>query len=244
MNIVRYLFEVSYDGSNYYGFQRQTNFKSIQAELERALRYMVKNDLTIHSAGRTDRGVHAIAQTFHVDVSFEIVNMTTWINGLNKRLPSDIIVNDVRKVDTNFHARKSAKYRIYKYVISKVELNIFNQRFKTYVENFDINLAKEASKKFVGVKDFSGFSKLTKGKDTVKKIISIDITETTEDIIITFKGISFLRYMVRSIVGTIIDVSTNKIDISIIDKVFETKNRKYAGTTAPAKGLYLEKIIY
>jgi|SRR5690625_3684341 len=244
MKIVRYLFTISYDGSNYYGFQKQTNKISIQSEVERSLKYMTKNELTIHSAGRTDKGVHAINQTFHVDVPFEIVNIPNWIYGLNKRLSSDIIIKDIKQVDESFHARKSAKARVYKYIISKNELDIFNHRFKVYVKDFNLSLAKEASLKFIGVKDFIGFSKYTKGKDTIKKIDSIEFHETNEDIIIEIKGISFLRYMVRSIVGTIIDVATNKLKLEDIDKVFETNDRKYAGTTAPAKGLYLDKIIY
>lgn len=244
MDLVRYLFTISYDGSNYSGFQRQKNASSIQEKIETTLKYMTKNELTIHSAGRTDKGVHALNQTFHVDVNFEIVNINYFINSLNKRLPSDIIIKNIEKVDFYFHARKSAKFREYKYVISKKELNIYNHRFASYIKDFDLNLAKKASLKFIGIKDFKGFSKYTKDVNTIKQIISIDFKEDDTYIYVTFKGISFLRYMVRSIMGTIIDVATYKKDISIIDKVFETNDRKYAGTTAEAKGLFLEKIIY
>lgn len=244
MQKVRYLFYISYDGSNYFGFQRQNNQKTIQSEIERALRQLTKNDLTIHSAGRTDKGVHANFQTFHVDFPFEIVNKFTWLKGINKRLPSDIIIHNYKKVDNTFHARYSAKYRIYKYVISKKELNIINQRFKIYVENFDINLAKEASKKFIGIKDFTGFSKMVKDKSPIREIKDIKIKETEDDYIFLFKGVSFLRHMVRTIMGTIIDISTKKLELDIIDLVFKEKNRKLAGTTAPAKALFLEKIIY
>ena len=244
MEVVRYLFEVSYDGSSYSGFQRQINANSIQSEIEKALKNMTRQELTIHSAGRTDKGVHALAQTFHADLPFEIENIDIFIKGINKRLPSDIIINKIKKVDAKFHARHNAKYRIYQYVISKKPSNIYNQRFEVYIENFDIELAKLAALKFIGVKDFAGFSKKNIEKDTIRSIKSIDIKETKTHYIFTFKGVSFLRYMVRSIMGTIIEVATNKKDISIIDDIFETNNRKLAGKTADAKALFFKKVIY
>ena len=244
MEVVRYLFEVSYDGSSYSGFQRQTNANSIQSEIEKALKNMTRIELTIHSAGRTDKGVHALAQTFHADFPFEIENIDIFIRGINKRLPSDIIIKKIKKVNNRFHARHNAKYRIYEYVIAKRPSDIYNQRFEVYIENFNIELAKLATQKFVGVKDFAGFSKKNIDKETIRSIESIDVKETKTHYIFTFKGVSFLRYMVRSIMGTIIEIATNKKDISIIDDIFETKDRKLAGKTADAKALFFKKVIY
>lgn len=239
----RYLFTVSYDGSNYSGFQRQINSNSIQEEIEKAIKRMTRQEITIHSAGRTDKGVHAIGQTFHIDINIEIEE-NRWIEALNLRLPDDIIIKKVKRVNNKFHARHSAKKRVYYYKIAKHESNIFTQRFELYVKNFDISIAKEAIKKFIGTKDFTGFFKSNPNKDPIRTIENIEIKETKDYYYIVFTGISFLRYMVRSIVGIIISVSTNKTPIETIDLIFATKDRSLASKTAEAKALYLDKIIY
>lgn len=244
MDIVRYLFTVSYDGSNYAGFQRQTNANSIQTEIEKALKNMTRATIIIHSAGRTDKGVHALNQTFHADLPFIIENFDIFIEGINKRLPSDIIIKKIKKVSKTFHARHNAKKRIYKYVIAKNASNIFNQRFEVYIKDFNIEIAKTAAKMFVGTKDFAGFAKSNLNKETIRHIESIEIKETKTHYYFTITGVSFLRYMVRSIMGTIIEVATNKKDIKVIDEIFKTTNRKLAGKTAPAKALFLKSVIY
>lgn len=239
----RYLCTVSYDGSNYSGFQRQLNSSSIQTEIEKAIKNMTTIETTIHSAGRTDKGVHALAQTFHFDLLVEL-DCNVLVNGLNKRLNDDIIIKDVKKVSDSFHARHHAKERIYEYKIAKKQSNIFSQRYEVYIENFDIDIAKECTKLFLGTKDFTGFAKMSKEKDPIRTIKSIEIKETSSHYTFTFIGVSFLRYMVRSIMGTIIEVSTNKKDITVIEEIFNTNNRKLAGKTAEAKGLFLKKVIY
>lgn len=243
MEHYRYLFHVSYDGTDYSGFQRQENSKSIQGEIERALKGMTANSYTIHSAGRTDKGVHALDQTFHLDLPFEI-EIDKWIKGINFRLPSDIRINKIKQVDNRFHARHNAKFRVYEYKIAKKESDIFNQRYEVYIENFNIELAIEASLKFIGTKDFTGFSKISKDKEPIRTITEISVKETKDYYYFKFVGISFLRYMVRSIMGTIIAVATDKMSIEVIDEIFETKNRMLAGKTAEAKGLYFKKVIY
>lgn len=239
----RYLFTVSYDGSNYSGFQRQTNAPSIQGEIEKAIKRMSRLELTIHSAGRTDKGVHAIAQTFHIDLDF-LIDTDVWLKAINLRLPDDIIITKIRKVSDTFHARHNAISRTYYYKISKKPSNIFNQRFEVYVEGFDVLIAEQAIKKFIGTKDFTGFYKASSDKDPIRTITSIKIKETKDHYYFIFEGVSFLRYMVRSIMGTIISVSTNKISLEDIDLIFETKKRSLASKTAEAKGLYLQKITY
>lgn len=239
----RYFFVVSYDGTNYHGFQRQKEANTIQREIENAITRMTRQEVTIHSAGRTDKGVHAMNQTFHFDSKLEI-NEDKWIVGLNKRLPDDIIINDCRKVDSIFHSRHHAKARIYRYYIAKKPSDISTYRFELFVENFDVNLAQKATNKFVGIKDFSGFAKVSKDKDPIREIKSIEIIETDDHYIFEFTGVSFLRYMVRSIMGMIIEIATKKHQIDRIDLIFETKDRTLAPVTANAKGLFLEKIIY
>ena len=239
----RYLCTVSYDGSSYSGFQRQVGSLSVQEVIEKAIKNMTKIPLTIHSAGRTDKGVHAIGQTFHFDLPFEIDN-DILLNGLNRRLSDDVIIKKVIRVKDDFHARHYAKSRIYHYRIAKKPSNIFNQRFEVFIENFNIELAKESIEKFIGTKDFTGFAKLSVDKDPIRTIESIQIKETKDHYTFVFQGKSFLRYMIRSIMGTIIEVATLKKEPTIIDEIFETNNRKLAGKTAPAKGLFFYKVIY
>lgn len=240
---MRYLFTVSYDGSNYSGFQRQKNANSIQAELEKALKRMTAKEHTIHSAGRTDKGVHALGQTFHLDLDLEI-DLDKWQEALNLRLPNDIIITSIKIVNDRFHARHSAKGREYVYKIAKNPSTIFTQRFEVYVKNFDVDIAKEAILKFIGTKDFSGFYKSSSKKDPVRTIKSIKIKETKTHYYFTFIGVSFLRYMVRSIMGQIISAATKQITLADIDLIFATKERRLASKTAEAKALYLKKIIY
>ena len=240
---MRYLVEVSFDGSNYVGFQRQLNGNAIENEIEKAFKNMTKIPTKIYSSGRTDKGVHAKALTFHFDSDLEIT-LENWVNGLNKRLPLDIRVNKIKVVKASFHARYSAKARIYQYYISKKPNTPFNQRYEVYIEGFDYNKALETLNYFIGKKDFRGFSKAPKDKDTIKEIYEFTLKETKNHYIFTIKGSSFLRYMVRSIIGTIIEIATNRKDISVINEIFKTHNRKLAGKSAEARGLYLKRVIY
>lgn len=239
----RYLFTVSYDGSNYSGFQRQTNANSIQGEIEKAIKRMSRLEVTIHSAGRTDKGVHALAQTFHLDLDFTI-EPEVWLKAINLRLPEDIIIKKIKKVSDTFHARHSAKSRVYYYKISKKPSDIFNQRFEVYVEGLNIELASKAIDKFIGTKDFTGFYKSSSDKDPIRTLSNIKIKETKDHYYFIFEGVSFLRYMIRSIMGTVISVSTNKMELNDIDLIFKTKDRSLAGKTAEAKALFLQKINY
>ena len=240
----RYLCIVSYDGSNYSGFQRQENANSIQNELEKALKNMTRQVIVIQSAGRTDKGVHAINHAIHFDLDFEIEHLELWIKGINKRLPSDIIFKSIKLVDNSFHSRHNAKARIYEYMIAKKPSDILSQRFEVYVENFNVNLVKDILSKFEGEKDFTGFSKWSPDKTPIRKLYSLKIIETENHYIFEFNGESFLRHMVRTIMGLIIEIATNQKDESIIDEIFLTKNRELAGKTAEAKGLFLKEVIY
>lgn len=240
---MRYLAIVSYDGSNYFGFQKQEKEITVQQMIERAFRNMTQQEVTIYSAGRTDKGVHALGQAFHFDFN-EIEKMDLFIEGLNKRLPIDIRIIKIKKVKDYFHARFDAKKKTYTYTISKVPSSVFDARYEVYVKDFNIDVAKNCVLKFIGTHDFKGFTKYTEGKETVRTIDQIKVLETKTKIRFIFTGKGFLRYMVRSIMGTIIEVSTGKKDITLIDELFETKDRKKASKTAEARGLCLTKIYY
>lgn len=239
---MRYLVTTSYDGSNYNGFQKQNNGIGIQEEIEKAFKLMTQTEITIHSAGRTDKGVHAIGQAFHFESDLNI-QPQTWVRLLNSRLPSDIRITSVKEVSSDFHARFSAKKKIYHYYIAKKPSTPFNSRYEVYKE-LNIKKVKEAAKYLVGTHDFKGFSKLIKGKPTIKTLYKLKIRSTKKHYIFEFEGNSFLRYMIRSIMGTLIEIGENKKDPLIIKEILETKERKLAGKTAEAKGLFLVKIFY
>lgn len=239
---MRYMAIVCYDGSCYQGFQKQTNGLGIQEVIEKAFRLMTQTEIKIHSAGRTDKGVHAKGQVFHFDSDLDI-DEATWLR-VNDRLPLDIRVNKVKKVKSDFHARHSAKSKIYKYVIAKNPSTAFSKNYEVYVRNFDINRIRDVINDFVGTHDFKGFCQHVEHKPTIKTIYEVKLRETKKHYIFTFHGNSFLKYMVRSMMGTLIEIAIGKKEPSVIKEILETQDRSLAGKTAEARGLFLVKIYY
>ncbi len=239
---MRYLAIVSYDGTKYHGFQSQTNALGIQEVIEKSLRLMTQSSIKIHSAGRTDKGVHAIEQTFHFDSDLDL-DIKNWLR-VNDRLPLDIRIKSIKQVRKDFHARHSAKSKKYRYIIAKNPSSVFQANYEVYIKNLDINPIKEAIPYFIGTHNYRGFCQLVKGKPTVKTIYNIDLKETKNHYIFTFHGNSFLKYMVRSMMGTLIQIGLHRKKPEIIKEILETQNRQLAGKTADARGLYLLKIYY
>ncbi|MDL2292327.1 tRNA pseudouridine(38-40) synthase TruA [Acholeplasma sp. OttesenSCG-928-E16] len=240
---MRYLAIVEYDGTNYSGFQSQKNANTIQDAIEKAFRLMTQTEVKIYGSGRTDKGVHAIGQTFHFDSDLNI-DIETWEKALNKRLPGDIRIKKIIKKKNSFHARHSAKSKIYKYIISKRELSAFEYNHMVYIEKFDLSLAKLACEDLVGTHDFIGLSQYVLNKPTIKTIYSVNIKETKDKITFFFHGNAFLKYMVRSIMGTLIEIATKRKPVNQFNIIFEQKLRSLAGKTASPKGLYLVKVFY
>jgi tRNA pseudouridine38-40 synthase len=240
---MRYHAIVSYDGSNYYGFQSQKNALGIQEVIEKALKNMTQQTIKIHSAGRTDKGVHAIAQSFHFDTELNIPS-EAFVYALNRRLPDDIKIKKVKRVKDIFHARHSSTSKKYVYKFSKRPLTAFQAKHFVYLEGLNYDLMTDATKSFIGIHDFSGFAPKIEGKPTIKHIFDVSIHETAYKYYIEFHGNSFLKYMVRSMVGTLIEIGQCKKDKNDIIENLKNPNRKLAGKTAPGKGLYLKKVYY
>jgi tRNA pseudouridine38-40 synthase len=234
---------VAYDGSSYYGFQRQNKQLGIQEVIEKALKNMTKQVITIHGAGRTDKGVHAKGQSFHFETEIDL-DGETFKKALNKRLPETIRILSVRKTKKDFHARHSAKSKVYTFKLSKKPLTAFEANYEVYVKNLDFVLMQEASQLFIGTHNFLGFCEKVEGKPTVKTIYSIQWKHTKHKVSVIVHGNSFLKYMLRSMMGTLIEIGQHKKKMEVILQNLETPNRKLAGKTAPAKGLYLTKIHY
>lgn len=240
---MRYKGVVSYDGTNYAGFQSQSNGTGIQEVIEKAFRLMTQTDIKIHSAGRTDKGVHAIGQVFHFDSTIDLPS-DIWVRGVNDRMPLDIRLKKVIQVNSNFHARHSAKSKVYKYVIAKKPSTAFTKNYEVYVKDLDFNQMRIAMQDLVGTHDFRGFCQLVPGKPTEKTILKATMKETKKHVIFTFHGKSFLKYMVRSMMGTLIQIGMGRKEVSVIKEILETKNRTLAGKTAESRGLFLVRIYY
>lgn len=240
---MRYLMYCSYDGSNYYGFQSQKNQLGIQEVIEKSIKNMTQQKVKIHSAGRTDKGVHAYEQAFHVDIIGDF-DLNTMRVAINKRLPEDIRILKIKIVKDDYHARHHAQAKKYIYKLSKKPLTAFQSKYYTYVDNLDYELMKSASLLFIGTHDFKGFCEKVIGKSTIKTIFNVKVIETSSSISFEFFGNSFLKYMVRSMMGTLIEIGQHKKQPETISLNLTMPDRTLAGKTAPAKGLYLKKIYY
>lgn len=243
---MRFLIKFSYDGSLYNGFQTQKGLNTIQENLENALT-KINNGIktTITATGRTDKGVHALCQYGHADLSVDITEHKLK-RALNSNLPEDIHVIETRIVDSNFHARYNVKNKTYKYLINLSEYNPLERNYVfQYNHSLNIDAMKKAINYFKGEHDFRAFVTDNKEKENCIRIIEeTDITMENNKIIITFIGNGFLRYQVRNMVGYLIKVGENKVSPETVKEVIESKDRTKSGKTAPAEGLYLYDIQY
>lgn len=236
---------VSYDGSRFHGFQRQINQRTVQGEIERALKIINKEEVTIHSAGRTDAYVHALGQVFHFDSKLDI-KKENWKRAINSILPKDIYIRDVEIVDQEFHARFSAKKKEYRYLISLAEYNPIRSQYVCFIKRkLDIDKIKSALKLFEGTHDFTSFSSGQHvDKNKVRTIYEAKLNINDKELEFIFIGNGFLRYQVRIMMGTVIEIGLGKKDISIIDYLFNNYDRAKARYTAAPEGLYLYKVEY
>ena len=245
---MRYLATVSYRGTAYCGWQKQTISKlpSIEESIESVISRLFNKTTKIYGSGRTDAGVHAHGQTFHFDTEKEI-DEYKFLHSLNELLPDDIKVSKIEKVDAEFHARFNALQKSYKYKIknSKVSDPFSSDLEYTLGQPLDIEKMVEASKIFEGTHNFQNFtSKEEDDAGFVRTIYSIKITKENDHIVILMTGNGFMRYMVRMIVGNLIQVGLGKLSIEEIVKNLESSERKPSSYKAPAYGLYLEEVSY
>ncbi len=239
---MNFLITISYDGSKFYGFQRLNEEISVQKVLEEALSKINKQPVEVKGAGRTDRGVHANGQrvSFKLDVNIDENGLRMALNSLVKPY---IYVSEVKHVSDEVHARFSVVKKKYIY---KINLGEFNPQLTDYVYQgeykLDIEKMKEVSKLYLGVHDFHNF--VSGERDDYTCIVyDIDFFIKDDILNIVFEGKSFYRYMVRNLVGMMIDVARGKDDISKVVKMLESEE-EISGYTAPACGLYLDSIEY
>lgn len=246
---MRYFMTFSYDGSKYSGYQKQPKQRTIQGEIEKALKQINAGKVvTISASGRTDSGVHAYNQRAHFD--FEVnITCSKLRQAINSLIPNDIYVKSIYEVDDNFHARFDVKAKEYIY---KINMGTYNPIEKDYVFQYnkplDIPEMERALKYLEGTHDFRSFVKIDEEKDDYERTIVqtslIRDIKNVKQITISILGTGFMRYMVRNIVGMLIEIGEGKYKSEDIIKVLKEKDRTKAGICAPACGLYLKDVYY
>jgi tRNA pseudouridine38-40 synthase len=243
---MRYFICLSYKGTRYHGWQVQDNAPAVQAELNRALSLLLGEPVVAVGAGRTDTGVHARRYVAHFDSKKDLLNdKTDRIYRLNAILPPDVCIYDIIPVHDTAHARFDAVERTYKYYIHTVP-DPFLLEFSVYIPYpLDIAAMNEAGRKLLDYSDFTSFAKLHGGNKTnLCKLTKAEWVRTDNGLVFTISANRFLRNMVRAIVGTLLDVGRGKTTVDDFVRIIEQKERRASGTSAPAKGLFLEQICY
>lgn len=237
---------VHFDGTEYYGWQFQRpEYPTIQAELIRVLKIIAKKQVLVTGSSRTDAGVHSSGLTanFHLPITIEPESLRRALNSL---LPKDIRIMECQLMDKSFNARFGAHSKTYVYRIFTGQVQSpFSQRFALHIPfPLDVKAMRKAARYFVGAKDFSSFTSDEPGKKRAREVDMFKMQVKNEEITFSVCGKSFLRYMVRNMVGTLIDVGKGKIKAEEIPAIFAAKDRRRAGQTAPAKGLTLVRVDY
>ena len=244
---MRILAIVSYRGTNYAGWQKQPNARSVQETIETELSKIFNRQISIYGAGRTDAGVHALGQRFHFDVDETTVDLDRVIYSLNSMLPPDIKIEDMEEVEEDFHARYSATEKVYGYSIMQASKDVLFYDIM-YVCPYELDLEKmeDTLTHFKGVHNFKNFtSKESDDDNFVREIYDVSFDVKDNVINIVFSGNGFMRYMIRYLVGTAIEVARGKITLEEVDRCLDDDSkREIVCWKAPACGLMLLDVKY
>ncbi|MBQ7031227.1 MAG: tRNA pseudouridine(38-40) synthase TruA [Bacilli bacterium] len=235
---MKYMMVISYDGSKFHGFQRQKNVRNVQGYLEDELSKILNEEIIVKGAGRTDRGVHALYQVVHFETSKDVSNLKKSLNSVLE----DLKIKKIKKVNEDFHARHSVKNKTYLY---KVDLS--NNKDENYYlkvrNNLDIKEMKKVSSLFLGTHDFKNFV-AGERLDYIGTILDIKIYKFNNILYFKFKGIGFYRYMVRNLVGALLEVGKGKASKKTIENMLKHPEIDKRLPTSSPNGLYLLKINY
>ncbi len=235
---------VAYDGTDYHGWQRQPDAPTVQGALEDALFKLTGKKIAVLGAGRTDAGVHAAGQVanFRAALKFEDAELH---RALNAVLPDDIRVLFLGPAEASFHARKSALGKTYRYRIVRAPLvSPFDFRFALHVPYpLDVRAMRRAAGLFAREADFSSFT-ANRECDPVRRVTLSRLEKRGDELVYTAEAEGFLRYMVRTIVGTLLEIGRRKLRPEAVEEIFAGRDRSLAGPTAPAKGLCLMRVVY
>lgn len=245
----KYKILISYDGTRFAGWQVQVNAIAIQPLIQKAIETILRHPISLTGSGRTDAGVHACGQVAHfeTEVPFEF---RPFLLSLNALIPLEIRVHMIEKVKNDFHARYSASAKIYHYHIHLDPiLDPFNRPYRHHVPwPCDLDLLSKAQEFFIGTHDFTSFAnqpqKGSASRDAVRTITRINIVPQEGGIRLEFEANGFLYKMVRNITGTLLDIAAKRIALASIEKIFQAKDRKASGSSAPPQGLFLMEVKY
>jgi len=239
-----YKIVLSYDGTDFHGWQVQPGKRTVQGTVEEALARIGRKKVAVVGAGRTDAGVHARGQTAHFKAAFKLTPEELF-KALNAVLPDDLRIASLEVVPEGFHARRDAKGKIYQYRIwNSRTVDPFLVRYVLHWPYpLDLRRMRRAARLFQRKGDFTGFSS-NRLYHPVREIVRAELRKKGDEIVFTVEASGFLRYMVRTIVGTLLEVGRGRIAPSAIEDIFKDKKRTLASPTAPAKGLCLLKVIY
>ncbi|WP_345244195.1 tRNA pseudouridine(38-40) synthase TruA [Pontibacillus salipaludis] len=246
--MVRIACVVSYDGTHFSGFQVQPNGRTVQEEIEKALRKIHKGkEIRLHPSGRTDAGVHARGQVLHFDSDLDNPNMD-WRKALQSLMPDDVVIQRAHPVSDDFHSRYSTKKKEYRYRVLNRDIPDVFRRGVTFHYPYKLNIEaiQEACALVEGTHDFTSFcsKKTTMKGDYVRTLYSVRCDVVDDELVFTFIGSGFLYNMVRILIGTFLEIGSGRKHVSDLKEILAAKDRDQAGKTAPPQGLFLWNVDY
>jgi len=244
---------IAYDGTDFNGWQRQRDARTIQGEIETCLKRMTREDISLHGAGRTDAGVHAEGMVAHFKTVCAI-SPEDFLRSLNSMLPGSIRIHDTEYTADDFHARFSAKGKHYQYTIFTGKIQPPSERlYSLHIsDKLNLKIIRGCLNELEGTRDFSSFENSgsrnksnTFGKGAVRTLSTASVTQRNSDFLVfDFIGDGFLRNMVRNLIGTLLEAGRNRLPVSTFKEILQAKDRTLAGATAPPHGLNLKKVFY
>ena len=238
---------IEYEGTNYQGWQIQSSGQTIQGVIQDRLKRLTGESSQLIGSGRTDAGVHALGQVAHFKTESRM-DANTFQRALNSLLPEDIVIRRAEEVEVEFHARRSVRSKVYKYrILNRTTPPAIGRQYIWYVpQKLDLDEMKKATCSLVGEHDFSAFRSVGSSiRSSVRNILRADWKRGKGGLLrFEIEATGFLKQMVRAIVGTLVEVGRGKIDAEGFRKILESRDRRKAGPTAPARGLFLKEVKY
>jgi len=244
--VKNYKIIVEYDGTDFVGWQRQKNGLAIQQALEEAVQKVTGEKVHVQGAGRTDSGVHAVGQVANFRTGSRIPPQRL-LHAINAHLPDEIVVKSIRRVGPDFHAQFNARSKVYRYTIlnSKIRSPLARRYCWQVKQELDIRKMRAAVRCLEGRHDFSAFeTESWRKSNSIRRVKRVEIRRRGEYIYVTIEATGFLYNMVRAIVGTAVDVGRGRLSVADMKRILESRDRKQAGPTAPARGLCLVEVKY
>jgi tRNA pseudouridine38-40 synthase len=238
---------IEYDGTAYHGWQIQPGLETIQGVMRERIAQITQGKVNLIGAGRTDAGVHALAQVANFQTESHI-DLLALQRGLNSLLPPDIVITGVEEVDEQFHARFSARSKTYEYrILNQPYPSALVRDYAWFIPHeLDLPSMQRCGTLLIGSHDFSSFrASGDESRHSIREVFRLDIERRKDNVmIVAIEANAFLREMVRNIVGTLVDVGKGKTSLEKFKEIFEAKDRRQAGMTAPAQGLFLVEVKY